>query len=182
MYGRKIFYISSSRYWSLFAHFNNFLLSADIIINDSNPCVGILSNLQQTFLLASVFKHLFPSSYSMAVAWYLLCLTHQHLNLSDVIQSIVIAGQDCKSDFQHVSERMSIFALWFVLFLCTTFSHVILSAMFVIILSLYLFKLGLAPQIQDLYGKVDFTGKPKHKSASVLLVFPIHSKSRHCKR
>lgn len=25
--------------------------------------------------------------------------------------------------------------------------------------SLYLFKLGLAPQIQDLYGKVDFTGK-----------------------
>uniref|UniRef100_A0A672HSN4 IQ motif containing GTPase activating protein 1 n=1 Tax=Salarias fasciatus TaxID=181472 RepID=A0A672HSN4_SALFA len=26
-------------------------------------------------------------------------------------------------------------------------------------LSLYLFKLGLAPQIQDLYGKVDFTGK-----------------------
>lgn len=25
--------------------------------------------------------------------------------------------------------------------------------------SLYLFKLGLAPQIQDLYGKVDFTGE-----------------------
>lgn len=24
--------------------------------------------------------------------------------------------------------------------------------------SLYLFKLGLAPQIQDLYGKLDFTG------------------------
>lgn len=24
---------------------------------------------------------------------------------------------------------------------------------------MYLFKLGLAPQIQDLYGKVDFTGK-----------------------
>lgn len=31
--------------------------------------------------------------------------------------------------------------------------------------SLYLFKLGLAPQIQDLYGKVDFTGKKKENSA-----------------
>ncbi|KAH0509022.1 Ras GTPase-activating-like protein IQGAP1 [Microtus ochrogaster] len=29
-------------------------------------------------------------------------------------------------------------------------------------LSLYLFKLGLAPQIQDLYGKVDFTGKERY--------------------
>jgi hypothetical protein len=29
----------------------------------------------------------------------------------------------------------------------------------VVFSSLYLFKLGLAPQIQDLYGKVDFTGK-----------------------
>lgn len=28
--------------------------------------------------------------------------------------------------------------------------------------SLYLFKLGLAPQIQDLYGKVDFTGTVPH--------------------
>lgn len=28
-----------------------------------------------------------------------------------------------------------------------------------LICSLYLFKLGLAPQIQDLLGKVDFTGK-----------------------
>lgn len=36
--------------------------------------------------------------------------------------------------------------------------------------SLYLFKLGLAPQIQDLYGKVDFTGKAKHKPASALLI------------
>lgn len=34
--------------------------------------------------------------------------------------------------------------------------------------SLYLFKLGLAPQIQDLYGKVDFTGKT-NRPASVLL-------------
>lgn len=37
--------------------------------------------------------------------------------------------------------------------------------------SLYLFKLGLAPQIQDLYGKVDFTGKARHKPASVFLTF-----------
>lgn len=35
--------------------------------------------------------------------------------------------------------------------------------------SLYLFKLGLAPQIQDLYGKVDFTGEI---SLSFLLLCP----------
>lgn len=36
--------------------------------------------------------------------------------------------------------------------------------------SLYLFKLGLAPQIQDLYGKVDFTGKGSHKRQEKYLI------------
>lgn len=47
--------------------------------------------------------------------------------------------------------------------------------------SLYLFKLGLAPQIQDLYGKVDFTGKKKKKPkrGDVCAAFMSYS-PRHC--
>lgn len=48
---------------------------------------------------------------------------------------------------------------------CVTHSVMFLDFMFH---SLYLFKLGLAPQIQDLYGKVDFTGKSEHLFSSFL--------------
>lgn len=44
--------------------------------------------------------------------------------------------------------------------------------------SLYLFKLGLAPQIQDLYGKVDFTGKAKTQACVCFPHFSFQFKSR----
>ena len=42
-----------------------------------------------------------------------------------------------------------------------------MCCLWVLFYSLYLFKLGLAPQIQDLYGKVDFTGKTEHECVPV---------------
>lgn len=79
----------------------------------------------QKFLSVSVSKHLFPSSHLLAVGWYLLCLSRQHVEPHWLHSIIVITGWYCKSDIQYVSETMTIFALWFVLFSCKTFWRVI---------------------------------------------------------
>lgn len=41
--------------------------------------------------------------------------------------------------------------------------------------SLFLFRLGLAPQIHDLYGKVKFTGKPGTLPPTAVLGRPLGS-------
>lgn len=82
-------------------------------------------------------------------------------------------GWYCKSDIQYVSEKMTIFALWFFYSCENILTRYLICFLYVVIHSLYLFKLGLAPQIQDLYGKVDFTGKFKTKSLHLFSsVFP----------
>lgn len=62
---------------------------------------------------------------------------------------------------------------FFFLFLCYFLSHVSFTyCISACCYSLYLFKLGLAPQIQDLYGKVDFTGKSVSVNTSLCICFP----------
>lgn len=109
-----------------------------------------------------MLEHLFPLWNETASTWYLLCVSRQCLILSDCNW---VVHKSFWSACVQTKKPFCVSFLWwhcvlFLLFIAFPSSH-----------SLYLFKLGLAPQIQDLYGKVDFTGKSESKSVHLVFLF-----------
>lgn len=113
----------------------------------------------------------------MVAFWYLFCLPSQPVSSSCSPQLVVINMLHRNRDIQDNNLFLSKNA-WNC-FSCRSHASVTirlccwrtLSCFFIYCVSfrsLYLFKLGLAPQIQDLYGKVDFTGKSVSRIMSQL--------------
>ena len=92
-------------------------------------------------------------------------------------KSLVLWSTTCKKKKKKTQWKMWISdsgrsgwrpQMSFLLLLCHLLSHEAFTyCISACCYSLYLFKLGLAPQIQDLYGKVDFTGKSVNTSLCI---------------